>query len=178
MLIKLQDILSSFGGWLAGIFLMIVDVFAGHRFLIFMVVTLTIMDAVWGVAVSIKRKKYTLSELLRQSVGKLAVYGCALFGFMAIDHYLTLETGLEIALSSGLVGVLISLTELWSSAASMLILFPDLPILKLLQKALTGEIARKLNCDEKEVAKILGRSRLKRDASGRFTSKKKTDGQV
>ena len=60
----------------------------------------------------------------------------------------------------------------------MLILFPDLPILKLLQKALTGEIARKLNCDEKEVAKILGRSRLKRDASGRFTSKKKTDGQV
>ena len=171
MYAKFGDIFSNIWGWIVSGVLMLLDVFAGHGFLVAMIVILTCIDAVWGVAVSIKRKKFAQSELLRLTIGKLAVYGCAMFGFFAIDHYITLETGLEIGVTSGLVGLLISLTELWSSSASMLIIYPDFPVLKMLQKQLTGEIARKLGCEPKEVAKILNPPA--RNDKGQFTQRKK-----
>jgi hypothetical protein len=50
-------------------------------------------------------------------------------------------------------------------------------VLKLIQKQLTGEIARKLGCDESDVAKILTASRRKkrqkRNANGQFTKQSK-----
>ena len=53
----------------------------------------------------------------------------------------------------------------------MLILFPNSVFLQFMQKALTGEIARKLNIEESEVAKILANARRKRDEKGRFVKK-------
>lgn len=166
--------------WLAAIGLLIVDIFAGHKLLVDIVVIVTVMDAIWGIAVSVSRKEFTLSELARLTVAKLAVYGSALLIFLALDRLVENESGLEIAITSGLIGVLIVLTEGWSSLASMLILFPNNPFLKLCQKALTGEIARKLGCEEDEVEKILNASRrkktVKRDKNGRYVATKKTDG--
>lgn len=178
---KCHDALRYPLAWLTGVGLFLADIFAGHRLLVDVVVLVTVMDAVWGIAVSVSRKEFTKSELARLTVAKLAVYGSALLIFLALDRLVENETGLEIAITSGLIGVLIVLTEGWSSLASMLILFPNNPMLKLAQKALTGEIARKLGCDESEVEKILNASRrkkkkTKRDKNGRFVSSKDADG--
>ena len=154
---KCVEILHYPVSWITAIALFIAEVFAGARFLVLMVVVVTIMDACWGIAVSVKRKQFTLSELLRLTVVKVAVYGCALLIFLALDMFIANETGLEMDISSGLIGVLIVLTEGWSSAASALILFPNVPFLQFMRKALTGEIARKLGISEDEVEQIMNK---------------------
>ena len=172
---KCGELLQYPLSWLTAIGLFIAEVFVGSRFLIMMVLAVTIMDACWGIAVSVKRGKFTLSELMRQTVVKILVYGSALLVFLALDKFIKMETGLTLELSSGLVGVLIVLTEGWSSAASALILFPNVPFLRFMQKALTGEIARKLGISEEEVESTMKRKRAAkeapRNAKGQFTKK-------
>lgn len=172
---KCGELLQYPISWLTAFILFIAEVFAGSQFLVFMVVAVTIMDACWGIAVSIKRGKFTLSELMRQTVVKILVYGCALLIFLALDKFIARETGLTMELSSGLIGVLIVLTEGWSSAASALILFPNVPFLRFMQKALTGEISRKLGISEEEVEATMKKKRnakaQPRSKNGQFAKK-------
>ena len=69
------------------------------------------------------------------------------------------------------------MSEAWSFSASLLILFPKNSFLRLMQKALTGEIAKKLGCEPEEVEDILKSYRDKkvpaRNSKGQFVSKKK-----
>ena len=149
ILSKLYHILQTVYGWIAAVVIFLADYCAGHRFIIFLALAVTLMDAVWGVAVSLKRGKFTLSELLRLTVAKLAVYGCALLVFVGLDRL----AGTSITAS--VVGSAIVLVEFWSSCAAMLILFPWMPFLRLMKKALTGEIAAKLNIPVDEVESAL-----------------------
>ena len=110
---------------------------------------MTLMDACWGIAVSVHRGQFTLSELARLTIAKLAVYGCALFFFVSLDRVA------DTVFSTSIVGAAIAAVEFWSSCGSMLILFPNFLFLRLLRKALTGEIASKLNISEEEVKDIL-----------------------
>lgn len=146
---KLDMILQTGWGWTLAISLFFAEYFAGHKFVIWLVVCVTLMDAAWGVAVSMKRGRFTKSELLRLTIDKLAVYGCAMFVFVGIDKIV------DTTLSASVVGAAIVLVEFWSSCASMLILFPHIAFLRLLKKALTGEIANKLNIDENDVDDVL-----------------------
>lgn len=152
-ILKTGDALRFTGGWLTIAGVILADMFAGHVFLVNFIIVMTFIDAVWGTTVSIKKGRFALSELMRQTVGKMAVYACAIFGMAGIDYYICSQTGLQMTLSTAIVGIVIALAEIWSSTASMLILFPHFPVLRLLQKALTGEIARKLGVSEDEVRK-------------------------
>lgn len=152
---KLLDILHYPVSWLAGLALFAVNSLAGGRLIIYMVVIASVVDLICGIAVSLKQKKFTLSDLMRRTVEKVTVYGFALLIFLCIDHLIHEGLNLGIALTSGIVGVLITLAETWSFAASLLILYPNNAVLKLLQKRLTGEIANKLGVEESEVAAIL-----------------------
>lgn len=147
---KLAAILQTVGGWFALIVLFVVDYFAGHSFVVLLVVAVTLMDAVWGIVVSVRQGKFTMSELARLTIAKLAVYGCALFVFVGLDRIV------GNTLSASVVGAAIVLVEFWSSCASMLILFPHVLFLRLMKRALTGEIASKLHIREDEVASVLG----------------------
>ena len=153
--LKFSDIFSHITGWVMAIGIFFADIFAGHSFIMGIVVVVTALDAIWGIAVSIKMGGFALSELLRMTVGKLAVYGCALFSFFALDAYIHTQIDIEMTLTTAIIGALIVLTETWSSIASMLILFPELPFLRLMEKALTGEIARKLQIPEEDVKEVL-----------------------
>lgn len=146
---KIAALSHTFYGWLLAFLAGIIDYFAPHSLVIQLVVAATVMDAVWGIAVSVKEKKFTLSELMRNTVGKLTVYGSALFIFVGLDKFTDSQ------ISTKVIGAVIMLVELWSSSASMLILYPDFPFLKLFQKALSGEIASKLNISPEEVQEVL-----------------------
>lgn len=152
---KLASILQTGWGWLIAIGVFVADYFAGHSFIVGLVVAVTIMDAVWGIAVSLKQGRFTKSELARLTIDKLAVYGCVMVVFVGLDKVI------DSTMSASIIGAAIVLVELWSGMASMLILFPHIVFLRLLKKALTGEIASKLKIDEAEVEKELKRLHTK-----------------
>ena len=152
---KLHAILQTCWGWAVWLSIFLMDYFAGHSFIVGLVVAVTLMDACWGIAVSVRQGHFTLSELARHTVAKITVYGCAMFVFVGLDKIT------HASLTAAVVGSAIVLVEFWSSCASMLILFPHLLFLRLLRKALTGEIAAKLHIREEDVEKALGSGEIK-----------------
>jgi hypothetical protein len=146
---KLQSILHTLAGWVVGLLLFLGDFIGGHELAVGLVVFVTLMDAIWGISVSIKKKRFALSELARLTIGKLAVYGCAMLTFIGLDKMIGMT------LSASIISTAICLVELWSASASMIILFPNFFFLKLFKKALTGEIASKLKIPEEEVDAVL-----------------------
>lgn len=150
MFTKLSLILQTAQGWMIALGVFLAEYFfADHATVVWLVLTATLLDAVWGIAVSISHGQFTLSELMRLTVAKIAVYGCALAVFIGLDKV----TGTE--LSTDIVGGAIILCETWSMLGSMLIIYPHIPVLQLLKKALTGEIANKLRISPEEVEEVL-----------------------
>lgn len=175
---KLVEMLHQPAGWFIGLGLFIAEAVSGGSLIIYLVVIATCIDLVCGIAVAVKQKNFARSELMRLTVEKMVVYGAALLVFLCVDKAIENETSLDFAITSGVVGVVITMTEAWSFLASMLILFPKNPFLRLFQKALIGEIARKLQCDEDAVEAILKEARRKknkpaRNEKGQFVSKAK-----
>lgn len=146
---KLCDILQNLLGWVYLLVLFFIDYFAGHGFIVCLAMAVTLMDAVWGIAVSIRQGQFALSELARLTIAKLAVYGCALSVFVGLDKVT------DSVVTGSIVGAAIVLVEFWSCCASMLILFPRITFLRLMKKALTGEIASKLHISEEDVQSVL-----------------------
>ena len=164
---KLGVVLQQPWAWLAGLGLFIVDAATRGKLTIYLVVVACAVDLICGIAVAVKRKRFTQSELMRLTVEKLLVYGCVMLVFLCIDGAIADQTGFEWSLTSGVVGVIITLTESWSFLASLLILFPKNPLLKLLQKALTAELASKLGVDKEEVESVLAQSRKSKQPRGK-----------
>ena len=155
--VKLGAILHTAEGWVLAAGLFLAEYFFGsHAAVVWLVLAVTTMDAVWGVAVSVRHGQFTLSELLRLTIAKYAVYGCAMAVFIGLDRL----AGTEITATA--VGAAIVLVEFWSTCGSMLILFPHMAVLRLLRKALTGEIATKLRIGPDEVEKVLDENKTKK----------------
>ena len=151
---------------------------AGGTIIIYIIILASIIDLCCGIAVSRKQGTYTRSDLMRQTVEKVTVYGLAMLIFLALDKYLIDHTSLSIALSSGLVGVIITLVETISFSASLLIVYPNNAFLRLLLKVLKSEIAAKLHIEESEVSSVLDSMVKKKNAkkqprnkNGQFTKK-------
>ncbi|WP_315579095.1 phage holin family protein [Hoylesella oralis] len=123
----------------------------GYERMVGFTVMAIVLDAVWGIAASLLQRRFALSELARDTFAKIAVYGTAIFIFILIDKL----SGISAGLTTSIICIGIILVELWSTAGSMLICYPNMPFLKLLKKALAGEIASKLNVRPEEVAEAL-----------------------
>lgn len=150
-LAKLQEILSTVWGWISFAVLFGVDCISGHGTAIGIALIAIIMDAIWGIASSIKQRKFARSELARDTLGKIAVYGCAILAFSCIDKLLGIHNGL----TTNIICALIVLVEFWSTMGSMLICFPKMPFLRIVKFALIGEIANKLGVNEDDVKRAL-----------------------
>lgn len=148
-LLKLHMILSTSTGWISLLGAVIVNYFSGHGCSVGLVVLLSFLDLVWGITSSLKRGTFALSELGRESVSKLSVYGCVMILFVGLDKLCGCE------LTTIVVCSLISLVEGWSMAGHMLIVFPNMPFLRLLRPVLLGEIANKLGVSIDEAKKYL-----------------------
>lgn len=148
---RLENILQTFQGWITALCILFLNYISGHEFTVGLVMAVTLMDAAWGIAVSIKRGRFALSELARLTVNKFAVYGCAILTLIGIDKVIEME------ITTPTIAAVITLVELWSACGSMLIINPQMPFLRLLKKALTGEIAAKLHIEPSEVEEVLKR---------------------
>jgi len=155
---KLSEALSTVWGWLLCAALLVMNFIVGYEKMVGFTVMAIVLDAVWGIAASLIQKRFALSELARDTIAKLAVYGTAVFVFILIDKL----TGLSGGLTTSIICIGIILVEMWSMSASMLICFPHMPFLKILKKALAGEIASKLNVKPEDVAEALDTLHAKR----------------
>lgn len=148
---KLMEILSTAQGWVAGVLLIVANYFAGYETTVTLAVLAIVMDGAWGIAAALKQGRFTLSELARDTIMKISVYGTAIVVFIAIDKLLHIGGGLTLSI----ICTVIILVEFWSMSASALICFPNMPFLRLMKKALAGEIASKLGVEPHDVETTL-----------------------
>lgn len=151
---RLSDALETVQGWLIGLFIVIMNFFAGYQLVLYGILIAVAFDALFGICVARKRGEFILSELLRATIFKLAVYFNLIVVFVFIDKFVG-AGGIETKITTMLVASAICLAEAWSSCGNALIINPDFPFLRLLRKALTGEIARKLDIDPQDVENYL-----------------------
>lgn len=106
-----------------------------------------IADLIWGVSAAIKLKKFVLSRALRETFTKSAIYAFALIGIALIEKFIYEESliGVKIACS------LAAACELWSISASMLIIKPNMPFIKIFRLQLKGEIENKIGKNIKNI---------------------------
>lgn len=172
---KVEIAFQSPQAWFVGLGLFVADAFSRGRLTVYLVVVACVVDFICGIAVSIKRKRFTRSDLMRLTVEKLLVYGLIMLVFLCIDGWIADKTDFQLAISSSVVGALITLTEAVSFTAALLILFPKNVFLRLFQRVLKAELASKLGVDESEVDAVLAQSRRDKPArskNGQFIKKK------
>lgn len=156
LFVKLGAILQTVQGWVIALGLFLAEYFfADHEIVVKAVLIAILLDAVWGISASVKQGKFALSELMRQTVVKIAIYGSALAALIQVDKVASTT------LCTTVVSIPILVCEIWSMAGSMLIVKPDMPFLRLFRKVLKGEIANKLGVAPEEVEDILAGEKSK-----------------
>ncbi len=133
---KLQAILSTFSGWVSLFGVVLANFFARYQSAIEAVVIVVTLDLALTIASAIKRGTFAYSYLGKESVSKLSVYGSVIVGFVVLDKLVSMA----LPVTTIVVCLLISLVELWSMAGSMLIVFPNMPFLRLLRPIQKGEM--------------------------------------
>jgi len=123
--------------------------FASISGLIHVMLVLCLIDLILGVSVTVYKKglEHIISSRLRDTLIKISFYLILIMGLFLVETQLV--NGYY--LTSKAVFALISGVELLSIIASMLILFPNFPVLKLLKRILTKEMAKKLGLTEEEI---------------------------
>ncbi|MDR3140622.1 MAG: hypothetical protein LBU37_02675 [Tannerellaceae bacterium] len=107
----------------------------------FMIVFLSVVgDLFWGIAASLKLKKFLLSSAIRETLVKVGIYAFALSGIAMIEKILHGGTLYGLLASCAIAAA----CELWSISANMLMVKPDMPFLKIFRLQLKGEIETKL----------------------------------
>ena len=133
---------STSFGWGVALLSAFATIIAPEKTSFIVVAGAILADLFWGVAAAIKLKKFFLSTALRDTVKKIGIYSFAMLGAMAIESISHAE-GTFVAIRT--IAVKAAVCEFWSMSASMLIVYPNMPFLKLLRGQLKGEIQSKVS---------------------------------
>lgn len=98
-----------------------------------------VLDLVCGLAVAIKLKAFVLSKLLRDTSLKIGGYSFTLLMVFLIEDILHDGNFIGFKVAAAIAAA----CELWSMSASILIIYPNFPFLKILRLQLKGEIESK-----------------------------------
>ncbi len=139
---QLHSALSTAYGWFLMLLTSVFTFIQPEAWSFYVVGGAVLADLVWGVAAAIKLKKFIYSRALRETIKKIGIYFFALVGALAIEK-ITHTAGSFVAVKT--IAILASVCEFWSMSASMLIIKPDMPFLKLFRGQLKGEIASKVS---------------------------------
>ncbi|PXV61252.1 hypothetical protein CLV62_12585 [Dysgonomonas alginatilytica] len=98
-----------------------------------------VADLICGIIAAVKLKKFILSKAIRDTCFKVGCYSFMLIGVFVIE---------KIAHDTGFIGIKVAAAiaagcELWSISASLLIIYPDFPFLKIFRLQLKGEMESK-----------------------------------
>jgi hypothetical protein len=115
------------------------------------ILSFMIIDLLVSIVANIKNNTFGLSKMLIKTPIKIAIYLLLFWMVVAIENVI----GDDLSLGSRVICGIMCSIEFISISASLLILNPNLPILKLFSKFFVKEIANKLGYTEKEVKKLL-----------------------
>lgn len=110
---------------------------------------LLLVDIITGILASRKNKQAFTSDKARSSFYKLLVYLIVLCLMFIVEKAIGLNITLKVLFSVSYA------IEFVSISANLLILRPNMPILRLISGALIGEISNKMNMDKDKVEEIL-----------------------
>ena len=149
---KIYEVLSSVWGVVLSS-LVFCATFLGDRFpLIVYIAVAILIDAGWGVATSVKTKKFIFSKLLSKSAIKIAAY-ISLYALVALAE--KGFTGGDFMLTSSIIASILIAAEIWSTLGHIAIHSPNFVVVKILRKYLIGEMSKKTGIPEDELLKIL-----------------------
>lgn len=139
ILYHLQQILTTTYGWIVAILIWISHFFAPAFYPFAVVGVLILIDLGWGITVALKNKKFFLSEALRDTCIKTAIYASCLVSVYIIERIF--YSGVA---ATSLAAALAGTCEVFSFSASILIIKPNFPFIKLFRNQLRGEMEKKL----------------------------------
>lgn len=168
-ILKIEDIFSHASGVIAWCVCTIGGFIAGYEAMFGLLFFCVIVDAFWGIFNAIKAKRFVLSDLMRDTIGKILSYCSVFLVIIGIEKILHIDSGI---CSAVVVGV-IAMTEVWSISGHILIRFPNLLFFRLFRPALVGEIARKLQMSEDEVKEMFNENEKNNGNSRKKTLQKK-----
>lgn len=157
---RLDEMISTLWGFVIACVIGLFNFFAGYKVALIVVLMAILFDMIWGVAAARKRGKFMRSELLRDTVNKVAAYATALVMVMLIEnlafgsHEMMSNEGTHSRFIVDIVATVIAAVEFWSICGNILIVYPNAVFFRLLKFPLIGEIARKLKMSEDEVKEI------------------------
>ncbi|MFV0587078.1 phage holin family protein [Bacteroides reticulotermitis] len=118
-----------------------------REILVYLVLAAALLDLFWGIASSIKLKTFVLSIGFTKTCIKLAVYLSILIIIALAEKALAEDWNLIFRLTTSVLIV----AEGVSICGHILIIKPDVPVIRLLWKVLRSEIAKKLNIEVKDL---------------------------
>lgn len=136
----IQYIFSTVYGWLLGIVVGVWSFIAPERFSFIIVGVCILIDLIWGIAVARKRGEFVLSEAGRETFKKVGIYACSLLPIFMIEQNLHNDNWFIV---TRLFCTLAAACELWSTSASMLIIKPNMPFIRIFRVQLRGEMEKK-----------------------------------
>lgn len=121
--------------------------FAPEAYTFLVVLVAIVLDAIFGVSVSLRNGGFVLSKLMRVTTFKIFSYGAALVMVYLAERLLH---------DNGLVGIKIAAgwalaCEFWSMSASILIIWPEAYFFRIMRVQLRGEMIAKLGNDVADV---------------------------
>lgn len=167
--LKLSDIISHFQGVFAWIVCTLSCFLSGYEGMFGLLFFCVLVDAFWGIFNAVKAGKFVLSDLMRDTIGKILSYCSVFLVIIGIEKILHIDSGICSAI---VVGV-IAMTEVWSISGHILIRFPNLLFFRLFRPALVGEIARKLQMSEEDVKEMFNENEKRNGNSRKKTLQKK-----
>ena len=138
----LNSALSTSYGWFLTVMTASITIIQPEAWSFGVVGFVILADLFWGVAAAVKLKKFILSTALRETVKKIGIYSFVMVSVLITERILHLD-GSFVAVK--VTAVFAAVCELWSMSASMLIIKPDMPFLRLFRLQLKGEIEAKMN---------------------------------
>lgn len=148
ILVRIEKIITSLFGWLwsslvFGATWLISWIGETREVIMYLVFAAALLDLLWGSASSIKRKTFVLSIGLTKTCIKVAVYLSILMVAVLAEKAVADNWHLIFRITASVLIV----AEGVSICGHILIIKPDMPVIRLLWKILSSEIAKKLNIE-------------------------------
>lgn len=132
---KIGTLFSSVWAWVGAVLISLIAFFAPLSAPLIILAALVMTDLFCGVYIN---RHKIMSSKLRLTVVKMLVY------LLLISSVFAIEFVIGIAILWKIVFGIIAFTELWSVLGNLLVIFPNMVILKTFKKILKSEIEKKV----------------------------------
>ena len=146
---KIILVFSSIWGWIVIALTAILNHYLPIKFQFILLMVVIFVDMISGILASIKSNKSITSDRLRGTLLKVLIY------MVLLMLTFSAEQQFDFNFTTLILFAIAYIVELYSVAANLLIIKPDMPFLRLITGTLIGEISQKMGLEKDEVKEIL-----------------------